>query len=53
LPIEEQIPDPSKEQKQLDNLIFDAIELTQQERDNVYREVCRLTWNRVSKAKSL
>ncbi len=50
--IEEQEPKPLPDRKALDDVVFDAIGLTEQERKDVYRSVCRLVWNRVSKAKS-
>jgi len=37
----------------LDNIVFDALNLTQEERKEVYRAVCRLVWNRISKARSV
>ncbi len=50
-PIEEQEPNPDR--AELDNIVFDALGLTADERKDVYRAVCRLGWNRISKAKSL
>ena len=38
---------------ELDKIVFDALELTEPERKEVYRAVCRLVWNRISKAKSV
>ena len=35
------------------NIVFDALELMGDERNEVYRAVCRLVWNRDSKAKSI
>jgi len=52
-PIEEQAPKPLPDRKELDDIVFDAIGLTEEERKDVYRTVCRLVWNRISKAKSL
>lgn len=47
--IEEQEPSSLPDRKELDNVIFDAIGLTGKERKDLYRVVCRLVWNRVSK----
>lgn len=52
-PIEEQEPKPLPDRKELDDIVFDAIDLTEEERKDVYRAVCRLVWNRISKAKSV
>ena len=49
---EEQEPIPLPDRKDLDDVVFDAIGLTEEERKDVYWAVCRLLWNRVSKAKS-
>jgi hypothetical protein len=38
---------------ELDKVIFDALSLTNDERKEVYRAVCRLVWNRISKARSV
>ncbi|MDA3887162.1 MAG: Eco57I restriction-modification methylase domain-containing protein [Candidatus Delongbacteria bacterium] len=51
--IEEQEPKPLPDRKELDDIVFDALELTEDERKEVYRAVCRLVWNRISKAKSV
>jgi len=51
-PIEEQEPQPLPDRKALDDVIFDALGLTEEERKDVYRAVCRLVWNRISKAKN-
>lgn len=53
IPIEEQEPKPLPDRAELDKIIFDALGLTQEERKQVYRAVCRLVWNRISKAKSV
>jgi len=53
IPIEEQEPNPLPDRAALDKIVFDALELTEEERKNVYRAVCRLVWNRISKAKSV
>ncbi len=53
IPIEEQEPKPLPDRAELDNIIFDALDLTKEERKEVYRAVCRLVWNRISKANSV
>jgi len=53
IPIEKQDPNPLHDRAELDNIVFDALELTEEERKEVYRSVCRLVWNRISKAKSV
>jgi hypothetical protein len=53
IPIEEQEPKPLPDRAELDNIVFDALNLTEEERKEVYRAVCRLVWNRISKAKSV
>jgi len=53
VPIELQDPKPLPDRKELDDLVFDALSLTIEERKDVYRAVCRLTWNRISKANSV
>ncbi|MBN2395506.1 MAG: Eco57I restriction-modification methylase domain-containing protein [Candidatus Atribacteria bacterium] len=53
IPIEEQEPNPLSDRKELDNIVFDALGLTEDERNEVYRAVCRLVWNRISKARSV
>lgn len=53
VPIEEQEPRPLPDRAELDKIIFDALDLTEDERKDVYRAVCRLVWNRISKAKSV
>ena len=51
--IEEQIPKPLPDLRALDKIVFDALGLTEAERAEVYRAVCRLVWNRISKARSV
>jgi len=51
-PIEEQEPQPLPDRKALDDVIFDDLDLTEEERKDVYRAVCRLAWNRISKAQN-
>ncbi len=53
IPISEQEPQPLPDRAELDNIVFDALGLTEEERKEVYRAVCQLVWNRVSKAKSV
>ncbi|MBI2252245.1 MAG: hypothetical protein HYU63_05845 [Armatimonadetes bacterium] len=53
IPIEEQEPNPLPDRVELDKIVFDALGLTEDERKDVYRAVCRLVWNRISKAKSV
>jgi len=53
VPIEEQEPNPLTDRAELDNIVFDALNLTKDERKEVYRAVCRLVWNRISKANSV
>lgn len=52
-PIEIQEPNPLQDRIELDKVVFDALELSEDERKDVYRAVCRLVWNRISKAKSV
>jgi len=53
IPILKQNPKPLTDRAALDKMIFDALELTEEERKEVYRAVCQLVWNRISKAKSV
>ena len=53
VPLSEQEPKPLPDRKELDDIIFDALDLTPDERKEVYRGVCQLVWNRISKAKSV
>ena len=53
IPISEQEPNPLPDRKALDDVVFDALGLTEEERNDVYRAVCQLVWNRISKAKSV
>jgi hypothetical protein len=52
-PISKQAPRPLPDRKVLDDAVFDAIGLDDDERKEVYRAVCQLVWNRVNKAKSV
>jgi hypothetical protein len=51
--ISEQEPNPLPDRKALDDIVFDALELTGEERKEVYRAVCQLVWERISKARSV
>ncbi len=53
IPIEKQDPKPLPDRAELDNIVFDAIGLSEEERKDVYRAVCRLVWNRINKANSV
>jgi hypothetical protein len=53
VPIEQQEPNPLPDRKALDDIVFDALDLTADERKEVYRAVCRLVHNRISKAGSV
>lgn len=52
-PIREQIPIPLPDRKALDDVVFDILGLTQEERDEVYWAVCELVKNRLEKARSV
>ncbi len=52
-PIRSQKPNPLPDRKALDDIIFDVLELTQDERNEVYWSVCELVHNRLTKAKSI
>ncbi len=51
--IRDQQPNPLPDRKVLDNIIFDILGLTQEERREVYWAVCELVKNRLEKAKSI
>ena len=53
VPIAEQEPHPLPDRKALDDIVFDALGLTADERKEVYRAVCQLVWERISKARSI
>lgn len=53
IPISKQEPHPLPDRKALDDIIFDALGLTEEERKEVYRAVCQLVWSRISKARSV
>ncbi|HQG79270.1 MAG TPA: hypothetical protein PK564_02930, partial [bacterium] len=52
-PIREQEPNPLPDRKALDDIIFDAIGLTEEERKEVYWSVAELVKTRLEKAKSV
>lgn len=52
-PIREQEPKPLPDRKALDDIVFDALGLTAQERKEVYWAVAELVQNRLSKAKNV
>jgi len=52
VPIARQEPNPLPDRKALDDIVFDALGLTEEERKEVYRAVCQLVWERISKAKN-
>ncbi len=52
-PIREQMPNPLPDRKALDDIIFDVIGLTEDERNEVYWSVCELVRNRLEKARSV
>jgi hypothetical protein len=52
-PIREQEPKPLPDRAELDNIIFDELGLTKEERKEVYLAVCELVQQRLSKAASL
>jgi hypothetical protein len=53
IPIAAQEPNPLPDRKALDDIVFDALGLTEDERKEVYRAVCQLVWERISKARSV
>jgi len=52
-PIRSQQPNPLPDRKALDDVVFDILGLTQEERDEVYWAVCELVRKRLEKAKSV
>ncbi|MCX7909360.1 MAG: Eco57I restriction-modification methylase domain-containing protein [Ignavibacteria bacterium] len=52
-PIQEQEPNPLPDRKALDDIVFDALGLTEAERKEVYWAVAELVQNRLEKAKSV
>jgi hypothetical protein len=53
IPIAQQEPNPLPDRKALDDIVFEALGLTEEERKEVYRAVCQLVWERISKARSV
>jgi hypothetical protein len=53
VPIAKQEPNPLPDRKALDDIVFDALGLTEEERKEAYRAVCQLVWDRISKARSV
>jgi hypothetical protein len=52
-PIREQEPNPLPDQAELDNIVFDELSLTEEERKKVYWSVCELVKQRLEKARSV
>jgi len=52
-PIREQDPKPLPDRKELDDIVFDELGLTDEERKEVYWSVCELVNQRLNKARSL
>ncbi|AUB54921.1 hypothetical protein BK007_02050 [Methanobacterium subterraneum] len=52
-PLREQDPKPLSDRAELDNVIFEELGLSEEERKEVYWSVCELVKNRLDKAKSL
>ncbi len=52
-PVREQKPNPLPDRKVLDNIVFDILGLTEDERNEVYWAVCELVKNRLEKARSV
>ncbi|MDI3544145.1 MAG: hypothetical protein PWQ28_426 [Candidatus Woesearchaeota archaeon] len=52
-PIRDQEPNPLPDRKELDDIIFDELGLTEEERKEVYWSVCELVKQRLEKARSL
>ncbi|NLK36444.1 MAG: hypothetical protein GX301_13595, partial [Gracilibacteraceae bacterium] len=53
IPISKQEPNPLPDRKALDDIVFDALGLTEEERKEVYRAVCQLVWERINRARSV
>lgn len=53
LPLREQEPNPLPDRKELDDIVFDALGLTEEERKEVYWAVAELVKARLDKAKSV
>jgi hypothetical protein len=52
-PIRSQKPNPLPDRKALDDIVFDILGLTEEERNEVYLSVCELVKNRLEKARSV
>ncbi len=52
-PIREQAPNPLPDRAELDNIVFDELGLTEEERKEVYWAVCELVKQRLEKTRSL
>jgi len=52
-PIREQKPNPLPDRKALNDIVFDVLGLTEDERNEVYWAVCELVKNRLDKARSV
>jgi len=52
-PIREQKPNPLTGRKPLDDIVFDILGLTEDERTEIYWSVCELVKNRLEKARSV
>lgn len=52
-PIRDQEPNPLPDRKALDDIVFDALSLTEEERKEVYWAVAELVKNRLEKARSV
>ncbi len=52
-PVREQKPNPLPDRKALDDIVFDILGLTEDERSEVYWAVCELVKNRLDKARSV
>ena len=52
-PIREQDPSPLPDRKVVDDFIFDILELTQEERNEVYWYLCESVQNRETRSKSV
>jgi hypothetical protein len=51
--IREQTPNPLPDRKALDDIVFDILGLTEEERKEVYWAVCELVKSRLEKARSV
>lgn len=52
-PIRKQKPNPLPDRKAIDDIVFDTLGLTEDERNEVYWAVCELVKNRLEKARSV